>query len=119
MHDKGRRADRAVAGQIARTETEASVERTRQAQALQVGLEPLRASIRAEIPRALARLERVDFAGGRMLRVDRPRLIGKQYEEKAAWELETHEALHKGEMMPATTWLLSDGRLLGGAAWRD
>jgi hypothetical protein len=54
-----------------------------------------------------------------MLRVDRPRLIGKRYEEKAAWELETHEALYKGEMVPATTWLLSDGRLLGGAAWRD
>jgi hypothetical protein len=119
MNDKGRLADHAVAEQAARTTAEIGAERARQTEKRKASLEPLRSSIRAEIPRALARLQSVGFAGGRMVRVNRPRLIGKQYEEKAAWELETHNVLYKGEMLPRTTWLLSDGRLLAGALWRD
>ncbi len=49
-----------------------------------------------------------------MLRIDRPRFIGKQYAMKAAWELEKHKAEFKSEMLPTSTWLLSDGRIMGG-----
>lgn len=108
-----------VAAEAARASAEAAACRAQEAHAAHDRLEPLRAAIRAEIPLALARLDRANFAGGQMLRVDRPRLIGKQYVERAGWELGTHPIMHKGEMMQRTTWLLSDGRLLGGAPWRD
>jgi hypothetical protein len=50
-----------------------------------------------------------------MLRLDRPRFLGKQYEMKAAWELEEHKESYKSEMLPTSTWLISDGRIMGGA----
>lgn len=35
-------------------------------------------------------------------------------EEKAAWLLETHESTWKDSKFPGTSYLLSDGRIIGG-----
>lgn len=33
---------------------------------------------------------------------------------KAGWELEEHAENFKSEMIPTSTWLISDGRIMGG-----
>jgi hypothetical protein len=109
----GSRADRAVAEQVARAEADAAAQRVEEAKAVEVSLEPLREEIRAEAPLALARLEIAGFPGGTMLQLDRTRLIGQQTVRKAAWELERHQGENKGEKIPTSTWLISDGRIMG------
>jgi hypothetical protein len=115
MIDKGKKADRVVGTRTARIAAEATAEHERQAQALQTRLRSLRDEIFVEVRRALTRLEKSGFPGGEMIRIQRSRLIGRQYEEKAAWTLEV-PVICEGKTMARPVWLVSDGRLLANMA---
>lgn len=114
MGGRSSKADRAVAAKLKQDAAESLAERRHEADELHAGVEPLRDEIRVETPLALARVEAAGFPGARMLRLDRPRFFGRQYEMKAAWELEEHQENFKSEMVPTSTWLISDGRIMGG-----
>lgn len=65
-----------MAAKLKQDAAESFAQRTREADELHAGVEPLRVEIRAEIPPALARVEAAGFPGARMLRLDRPRFLG-------------------------------------------
>lgn len=104
-----------VAAQAARDGAAARGKHAAEANRLHSSLEPLRDQIRAEAPETLARLETAGYPEGRLVRVSRgARMFGKEFETKAGWELERHQEAYKGELVEASTWLLSDGRITGG-----